>query len=62
MLYALEGTGAVVGGSYFRDKFLVPGNAAATASAIQANETLFRVGFAAGLLAVAFHLAYTVLF
>ena len=62
ILYALEGTGSVVGGAYFRDKFLVPDNAVATASAIQANETLFRVAFAAGLLAVAFHLAYTVLF
>jgi hypothetical protein len=62
VLYALEGTGSVIGGAYFRDKFLVAGNAAATASAIQTNEALFRFGFAAGLLAVAFHLAYTVLF
>jgi hypothetical protein len=62
VLYALEGTGSVIGGAYFRDKFIFAGNAAATASAMQTNETLFRVGFAAGLLAVAFHLAYTVLF
>jgi hypothetical protein len=62
VLYAVEGTGSVIGGAYFRDKYLVPGNAAATASAILANEPLFRFGFAAGLLAVAFHLAYTVLF
>lgn len=61
-LYALEGTTAVFGQVYFLSKFLVPGNAAATASAIQANETLFRLCCAAALLAVAFHLAYTVLF
>ena len=62
VLYALEGTTAVFGQVYFRGKFLVPGNAAATASAILANETLFRLCCAAALLAVAFHLAYTVLF
>lgn len=62
VLYALEGTAAVFGQVYFRGKFFVPGNAAATASAIQANETLFRLCCAAALLAAAFHLAYTVLF
>ena len=62
VLYALEGTTAVFGQVYFRGKFVVPGNAAATASAILANETLFRLCCAAALLAVAFHLAYTVLF
>jgi len=62
VLYALEGTGAVFGGVYFRSKFLVSGNAAATAAAIRANESLFWAAVAAALLAVAFHLAYTVLF
>jgi len=62
VLYALEGTTAVFGQVYFRGKFLVPGNSSATASAILANETLFRLCCAAALLAVAFHLAYTVLF
>ena len=62
VLYALEGTTAVFGQVYFLNKFLVRGNAAATASAILANETLFRLCCAAALLAVAFHLAYTVLF
>ena len=62
VLYALEGTTAVFGQVYFRGKFLVSGNAAATASAILASETLFRLCCAAALLAVAFHLAYTVLF
>jgi Domain of unknown function (DUF4386) len=62
VLYALEGTAAVFGGVYLRGKFIVSGNAAATAATILANEPLFRLGFAAALLAVAFHLTYTVLF
>lgn len=62
ILYALEGTAAVFGGVYFRGQFLVADNAAATASHILANEPLFRFAFAAALLAVAFHIAYTVLF
>lgn len=62
ILYALEGTAAIVGGVYFRQKFLVAGNAAKTASTILSNETLFRVCFASALLAVAFHIAYTVIF
>jgi hypothetical protein len=62
VLYALEGTAAVFGGVYFRGRFLVAGDAAATAHNILANEALFRAGFASALLAVAFHLAYTVLF
>jgi hypothetical protein len=62
VLYALEGTGAVIGGVYFRGKFIVAGDAAATAANIQANETFFRVAFAAALLAVSFHIAYTVIF
>lgn len=62
VLYALEGTGAIIGGVYFRSQFLVADNAAATADKILANETLFRVAFAAALLAVACHIAYTVIF
>ncbi len=62
VLYALEGTGAVIGGVYFRGKFIVASDAAATAATIRANETLFRLAFAAALLAVAFHIAYTVIF
>jgi hypothetical protein len=62
VLYAFEGTAAVFGGVYFRNTFLAAGDAAATAHAILANETLFRACFASALLAVAFHLAYTVLF
>lgn len=62
VLYALEGAASVVGGAYFRGKFIVPGDAAATATTILANEPLFQLCFAAALLAVAFHLAYMVLF
>jgi uncharacterized protein DUF4386 len=61
-LYALEGTAAVFGGVYFRNTFLVAGDAPATATAIMGNETLFRACFASALLAVAFHIAYTALF
>src|SRR5262249_6703590 len=43
-------------------RFVVPGDAAATAANVLANETLFRLWFAAALLAVACHVAYTVLF
>lgn len=62
VLYALEGAASVFGGVYFRGRFLVTGDPAATAHNILANEALFRAAFAAALLAVAFHLAYTVLF
>jgi hypothetical protein len=62
VFYALEGTAAVFGGDYFRGTFLVAGDAAATATTILANEPLFRACFAFALLAVAFHIAYTVIF
>jgi hypothetical protein len=61
VLYALEGTAAVFGGVYMRGQFIVAGDAAATTEKILAHEALFRWAFAAALLAVAFHLAYTVL-
>jgi hypothetical protein len=41
---------------------IVAGDAAVTATHVRANELLFRLWFAAALLAVAFHIAYTVLF
>jgi hypothetical protein len=62
VLYALEGTAAVFGGIYLRGTFLVSGNAAATTTNIQTNELLYRLGCASALLAVAFHIGYTVLF
>jgi hypothetical protein len=62
VFYALEGSAAVFGEIYFRGRFLVPGDAAATANNILTNESLFRAGFASALLAVVFHITYTVLF
>lgn len=61
VLYALEGTASVFD-IYFRGRFIASGNAAATVANILANETLFRMVGAVALLAVAFHLAYTVVF
>jgi hypothetical protein len=52
IFYALEGSAAVFGEIYFRGKFLVSGDAAATAGNILTNESLFRAGFASALLAV----------
>jgi hypothetical protein len=62
IFYALEGSAAVFGEVYFRGRFLVSGDAATTANNILANESLFQAGFASALLAVAFHITYTVLF
>ena len=62
VLYLLEGTGAVFGQFFVHGRFVVAGDAAATATNILANEPLFLLGFASALIAVAFHLAYTVIF
>jgi Domain of unknown function (DUF4386) len=62
VFYALEGSAAVFGEIYFRGRFLATGDAATTANNILANESLFQSGFASALLAVAFHITYTVLF
>src|SRR5262249_44952700 len=61
VLYLLEGLPAVFQ-QVVISRLIVSGDAAATAANVQANELLFRVCFAAALLAVAFHIAYTVLF
>ena len=61
VLYLLEGLPAVFQ-QVVISRLIVSGDAAATAANVQANELLFRVWFAAALLAVAFHIAYTVLF
>jgi hypothetical protein len=61
VLYLLEGLPAVFQQAVIA-RLIVSGDAAATATNILANEMLFRVWFAAALLAVACHIAYTVLF
>lgn len=61
VLYVLEGLTSVFGQLWVPGMLVVAGDAAATAINIQGNEPLFRLGLAAGLLAVAFHIAQTVL-
>jgi hypothetical protein len=61
VLYLLEGAPAVLQQGVIT-RLVVSGDAAATATNVLANEMLFRVWFAAALLAVACHIAYTVLF
>lgn len=61
VLYLLEGAPAVFQQSVIA-RLVVSGDAAATATNVVANEMLFRLWFAAALLAVACHIAYTVLF
>lgn len=62
VLYLLEGTAAVFGQFFVHGRFVVAGDAGATATNILANEPLFLLGFASALIAVTFHLAYTVIF
>jgi hypothetical protein len=61
VLYLLEGAPAVYQQSVIAG-LIVTGDAAATATNVLAHEPLFRLWFAAALLAVACHIAYTVLF
>jgi hypothetical protein len=62
VLYLLEGSGATFGQIYLHGKFVVTGNAAATASNILANQSLYWAGISAVLLAIIFHITYTVFF
>ena len=62
VLYVLEGLTSVFGQLLVPGMLVVSGDAAATAANILGNELLFRLGLAASLLAVAFHIAQTVLF
>jgi hypothetical protein len=62
VLYILEGATSVFGQFIVLGRLVVHDDAAATAHNILANESLFWAGFASGLLAVVFHLTYTVLF
>jgi len=62
VLYVLEGLTSVFGQLIVPGRLVVSGDAAVTAANILGNESLFRLGLAASLLAVAFHIAQTVLF
>ncbi len=62
VFYVLEGLASVLGEFVILGRIVVPGNAAATANNILAHEPLFRLGIAAALFAVAFHIVVTVLF
>ena len=62
VLYVLEGLTSVFGQLIVPGKLVVSGDAAVTAANILGNETLFRLGLVASILAVAFHIAQTVLF
>ncbi len=62
VFYVLEGLTAVFGQFFVHGRFVVSGDAAATSTNILANEPLFLLGFASALIAVACHIAYTVLF
>jgi hypothetical protein len=53
----LEGAFAVFGQIYLLGMFVVPGDHAATATNILADESLYQIGFASSLIAVVFHLA-----
>jgi len=59
---ALEGASSAVGQVVIGGKFIVPGAAAVTAANILARPQLVWSGFALGVLAVLFHLAWAVLF
>lgn len=61
VFYLLEGLPAVFQQVVIA-KLVVSGDPAATAANVMAHESLFRLWFAAALLAVAFHIAYTILF
>jgi Domain of unknown function (DUF4386) len=61
MFEALEGLTSVIGQQYVLGKLVVPGDAAATARQIEAQEALFRLGFAASVTAVGCHLAWAYL-
>jgi hypothetical protein len=58
----LEGLMAVPGQVLIPGMLVVSGDAATTANNILGNELLFRVAFTAALLAVAFHIVWTLLF
>jgi len=62
LFQVLEGLTSVIGQQYVLTRLVVSGDAAATARNIEAQEALFRLGFATSIAAVAFHLAWVYLF
>jgi hypothetical protein len=61
LLWVLEGSAAVLGQFVVLSRLVVPDDAAATASRVLADPPRYWLGFAAALVAVVLHLAYTVL-
>jgi Domain of unknown function (DUF4386) len=62
VFYLLESLTAVFGQMFVLGELVVSGNSAATAANILGHETMFRLGFASSLVAVAFHIAWALLF
>ncbi len=62
IVMTIESVAAVRGHMRIPEQFIVTNNAAATATNILSNETLFQFGVTLSLLAVAFHVAGVVLF
>jgi hypothetical protein len=60
--YVLAGSTSAFGQFIVLGRFVVSGNAAATATNILANEPFYWVGFTAALLAIALHLVWAALF
>ena len=61
VIYLLYFLAAVVG-EFFTNRLVVAGNAASTATNIQAHEASFRLGIAVGLVAIALYIALTARF
>lgn len=62
VFYVLTGAASVIGGMYIPGKLVVPGEAAASATAILAHQHLFELGFSVMLVAVMCSVVLTVLF
>lgn len=62
VIILIEGLAAVRGQLRIPGQFIVTSDAAATAANILSNETLFQLGISLTLIAVAFHVAWKVLF
>lgn len=62
VFYLLESLTAVFGQFFVLGRLVVHGDTAATAANILGHEPLMRLGFASSLMAVAFHIAWALLF